>query len=87
VVSAWASLAGLTLAQVKTEEKSNEITAIPTLLRMLEVKGCIVTLDAMGCQKSIATQIVQQEGDYVLAVKGNQRKLYTEIIERFQAAE
>jgi len=87
MVSAWASSTGLTLAQVKTEEKSNEITAIPKLLEMLELKGCIVTLDAMGCQKTIAAQIVKQEGDYVLAVKGNQEKLYTELLECFQAAE
>lgn len=86
MVSAWASSTGLTLGQVKTEEKSNEITAIPELLKMLELKGCIVTLDAMGCQKKIAEQIVEQEGEYILALKGNQDSLYMEVIEVFQQA-
>jgi predicted transposase YbfD/YdcC len=67
MVSAWGSANGLVLGQIKTEEKSNEITAIPELLEWLEIKGCIVTLDAMGCQKEIAEQIVNQGGDYVLA--------------------
>ena len=61
--------------KVKTEEKSNEITAIPELLEMLDVKGCIVTIDAMGCQKKIAANIVDKGGDYVLALKGNQGTL------------
>lgn len=86
MVSAWASSTGLILGQVKTEEKSNEITAIPELLKMLELKGCIVTLDAMGCQKKIAEQIVEQKGDYILTVKGNQDRLHMEIIEVFQQA-
>jgi predicted transposase YbfD/YdcC len=86
LVSAWASSVGLTLGQVKTEAKSNEITAIPELLKMLELKGCIVTLDAMGCQKRIVEQIVEQEGDYVLALKGNQDGLYTEVMDLFQEA-
>lgn len=86
MVSAWASAAGITLGQIKTSEKSNEITAIPELLKMLELKGCIVTIDAMGCQKSIAKQIVQQKGDYVLALKGNQSNLYEEIMNCFQNA-
>jgi predicted transposase YbfD/YdcC len=60
------------LGQEKTAEKSNEITAIPELLNSLAVKGCIVTIDAMGCQKNIAEQIVRQKGDYLLALKGNQ---------------
>ena len=83
MVSAWASSTGLTLGQVKTEEKSNEITAIPRLLKLLEVKGCIVTLDAMGTQKPIAEQIIEQEADYVLALKGNQGRLHEEVINTF----
>lgn len=86
MVSAWSSSLGLTLGQVKTEEKSNEITAIPELLKMLELQGCIVTLDAMGCQKAIAEQIVEQEGDYVLALKGNQERLHDEVVDFFQEA-
>ena len=57
----------LVLGQVKTDEKSNEITAIPELLRLLDISGCIVTIDAMGCQKAIAKQIIDQQGDYLLA--------------------
>jgi len=64
---------------VKTDEKSNEITAIPELLKLLDVKGCIVTIDAMGCQRAIAAQIIAQEGDYVLALKGNQGGLYEDV--------
>ena len=69
MVSAWAAENSLVLGQVKTDEKSNEITAIPELLRLLEIGGCIVTIDAMGCQKVIAKQIIEQKGDYVLALK------------------
>jgi len=76
LVSAWAGEHGLTLGQVATEEKSNEVTAIPELIERIDVKGAIVTIDAMGCQKEIAEQIVVQEGDYVLAVKDNQPKLH-----------
>ena len=72
VVSAWASQNGLTLGQVKVDDKSNEITAIPKLLRVLDLTGCIVTIDAMGCQKNIAKEIIKAEADYVLALKGNQ---------------
>lgn len=79
MVSAWASENGLTLGQVKTEEKSNEITAIPKLLELLEIKGCIVTIDAMGCQKKIAAKIVDEGADYVLALKGNQGTLSEDI--------
>ena len=64
LVTAWASENGLTLAQVACEEKSNEITAIPELLKLLNVKGCTVTIDAMGCQKAIASQIREQKGHY-----------------------
>jgi predicted transposase YbfD/YdcC len=72
MVSAFATQNGICLGQVATQEKSNEITAIPQLLSMLDVKGCIVTIDAMGCQKNIASKIVKQGADYILAVKGNQ---------------
>ena len=79
LVSAWAGEHGLTLGQVATEEKSNEVTAIPELIERIDVKGAIVTIDAMGCQKEIAEQIVVQEGDYVLAVKDNQPKLHAAV--------
>jgi predicted transposase YbfD/YdcC len=75
LVSVWASERGLTLAQVATAEKSNEITAIPLLLNMVDVKGAIITIDAMGCQTAIAGTIVEKGGDYVLPVKGNQGRL------------
>ncbi len=87
MVSAWASQNRLTLGQVKTEEKSNEITAIPELLKTLEVSGCIVTIDAMGCQKAIAKQIINQEGDYVLALKGNQGNLLDSVEAFFTKAD
>jgi predicted transposase YbfD/YdcC len=76
LVSAWACGNGVVLGQVATDVKSNEITAIPELLRVLDVAGCIVTIDAMGTQKEIAGQIRQQEADYVLALKENQGRLY-----------
>lgn len=79
MVSAWACDNRLVLGQVKTDEKSNEITAIPQLLRVLELKGCIVTIDAMGCQTAIASQIVAQGGEYVLALKGNQSSLHDDV--------
>ncbi len=79
LVSAWASEHGLSLGQVATEEKSNEITAIPELIDQIDVKGAIVTIDAMGCQKAIAKKIVDAKGDYVLAVKDNQPKLHEAI--------
>ena len=72
LVSAWASANTLTLGQVKTDRKSNEITAIPRLLELLELSGCIVTIGAMGCQKEIAQGILEREADYLLAVKKNQ---------------
>jgi predicted transposase YbfD/YdcC len=86
MVSAWATQNRVVLGQLKTEEKSNEITAIPELLKALDVKGCIVTIDAMGCQKAIAHQIVAQEADYVLALKPNQGTLYEAVEQQFQAA-
>jgi hypothetical protein len=74
-LSAWCSeQGGLVLGQLKTEAKSNEITAIPDLLQLLAIKGCIVTMDAMGCQTAIAGQIRDQGGDYLLALKGNHKK-------------
>jgi len=79
MVSAWANANKLVLGQVKTEEKSNEITAIPELLEILEISGCIVTIDAMGCQKDIVEKILKKGGDYVLAVKGNQSSLHEDI--------
>jgi predicted transposase YbfD/YdcC len=86
MVSAWASANRLVLGQVKVDEKSNEITAIPKLLGALAISGCIVTIDAMGCQKKIARQIVEQQADYVLAVKENQGNLYEDIKELFAYA-
>lgn len=79
MVSAWAEKNHLVLGQRKVAEKSNEITAIPELLRLLEIKGCIVTIDALGTQTKIAKQIVEAEGDYLLAVKHNQGKLYQDL--------
>ncbi len=87
MVSAWASQNRVVLGQIKTDEKSNEITAIPELLKVLDVKGCIVTIDAMGCQKEIAKQIVKQEGDYVLALKGNQGNLLKDVEHFFTEAD
>lgn len=76
MVSAWAVKNHLVLGQIKTAEKSNEITAIPELLKLLDIKNSIVTIDAMGCQKNIAQAIIQGEGDYVLALKGNHGKMH-----------
>jgi len=87
MVSAWASANGLALGQVKVDEKSNEITAIPQLLSLLDVSGYIVTIDAMGCQKEIAQKIVTGGADYVLAVKENQGRLYQDIRDHFAGAE
>jgi predicted transposase YbfD/YdcC len=86
LVSAWASTARLTLGQVAVEEKSNEITAIPRLLALLDVRGALVTIDAMGCQKEIAATIVAQGGDYVLTVKDNQEYLREDIVNCFVQA-
>jgi predicted transposase YbfD/YdcC len=82
MVSAWATANHISLGQVVVDEKSNEITAIPKLLQILELSGCLVTIDAMGCQTEIAEQIVAAGADYVLAVKGNQPTLH-DGIERF----
>ena len=80
-VSVWASEFGLSLGQVACAEKSNEITAIPELLRLVDIRGAIITIDAMGTQKAIATQIIEGEADYVLALKGNQEKLHQAVID------
>jgi predicted transposase YbfD/YdcC len=80
-VSVWASDFGLSMGQVACAEKSNEITAIPELLRLVDIKGTIITIDAMGTQKAIAAQIVDGEADYVLALKGNQETLHQAVID------
>lgn len=87
MVSAWATEAEVVLGQLTVAEGSNEITAIPKLIRLLDLKGCIVTIDAIGCQKEIAQQIVDQEADYLLAVKGNQEHLLADIELLFRLAE
>jgi predicted transposase YbfD/YdcC len=86
VVSAWASANRLVLGQVKVDAKSNEITAIPELLQALVLHGCLVTIDAMGCQKEIAQHILDQGGGYVLALKENQPKLFEEVQTTFAQA-
>jgi predicted transposase YbfD/YdcC len=86
MVSAWASLNRLVLAQVKVDDKSNEITALPELLRQLALAGCIVTIDAMGCQREIAKQIIGQGADYVLALKENQGNLCQDVQDSFTQA-
>lgn len=87
MVSAWACEAGLVFGQVKTDEHSNEITAIPTLLETLVLTDCIVTIDAMGCQTEIADQIVEQGGVYILRVKGNQGQLHDDLQDLFVGCE
>lgn len=79
IVSAWAATNRLVLGQIACEEKSNEITAIPGLLELLEIKGCIVTIDAMGTQTKIAEKIIDKGADYVLPVRKNQPQLYSDI--------
>jgi predicted transposase YbfD/YdcC len=79
MVSAWAVDNGIVLGQVKTDEKSNEITAIPELLKQIELEGVIVSIDAMGTQTAIAGQIINKQGDYVLALKGNQSRLHDQV--------
>lgn len=86
MVSAWAAENRIVLGQCKAEEKSNEITAIPELLRLLDVSSCIVTIDAAGCQKENTRIITEQQGDYMLAVKGNQGNLYDDITFLFHRA-
>ena len=79
MVSAWAQQNNLILGQIKVDDKSNDITAIPKLLSRLDIAGAVVTIDAMGCQKKIAEQIKQQGGDYVLSLKGNQGSLHDDV--------
>src|SRR5207253_4386416 len=79
LVSVWATQANLSLGQVAVGEKSNEITAIPKLLELLDLHGALVTIDAMGCQKKVAKKIVERGGDYILTVKANQEKLLADI--------
>ena len=86
MVSAWAGENSMVLGQVKVDQKSNEITAIPELLDLIAIAGCIVTIDAMGCQKAIAKKIIDGGADYVLAVKRNNRKLYKSLELSFQQA-
>jgi|SRR6056297_1565244 len=81
LVSAWAVERGISLGQLATEEKSNEITAIPELLDQIDIEGSVVTIDAAGCQKNIAAKIIDGKGDYVLALKGNQGNLHNAVIE------
>ena len=85
LVSAWAHDNHLVLGQVAVREKSNEITAIPELLKLIDVAGAVVTIDAMGCQKEIAAKIVEGGGDYVLALKDNHPTLASDVAERFGA--
>lgn len=87
LVSAWSEANHLVLGQVRTDEKSNEITAIPKLLEMLDLEGQVVTIDAMGCQREIARQILLKEADYVLALKGNQGTLHEDIRFLFEGFE
>lgn len=87
MIRAWASENGITLGQRKVDEKSNEITAIPELLDLLNMTGCIVTIDAMGCQKKIAQKIRDNKADYVLSLKENQGKLYQDVVDWFAHAD
>jgi predicted transposase YbfD/YdcC len=83
MVSAWASSSGVVLGQVSVDEKSNEITAIPKLLSALELAGCLITIDAMGTQREIASQILEAGADYTLALKGNQKSLHDDVLATF----
>jgi predicted transposase YbfD/YdcC len=79
MVSAWAGANNMALGQVKVDDKSNEIKAIPKLLEILEITGCIITIDAMGCQTEIAKKVLEKKANYILAVKGNQPRLEEDI--------
>lgn len=87
MVSAWADVNNIVLGQLKVDDKSNEITAIPELLNLLVLKGCIVTIDAMGCQREIASAIISGEADYILALKGNQGNLLEQTEDSFRFLE
>jgi len=84
IVSAWACANSMLLGQVQTDKKSNEITAIPELLKLLSIQGCIVTIDAMGCQKSITQDIITAQADYVLTLKSNHRHLHSQVALAFK---
>lgn len=86
MVSVWSASQHLVLGQKKVGEKSNEITAIPSLLEMLSLRGCVVSIDAMGCQTEIANTIIEQGADYVLALKGNQGNLHDDVQQLFRSA-
>jgi predicted transposase YbfD/YdcC len=86
MVSAWSSANGIVLGQYKVDDKSNEITAIPKLLDLIDIKGAIVTIDAMGTQKKIAEKIIDSGGNYVLALKGNQGHLHDDVQLQFSGA-
>ena len=86
IVSAFLTEAGISIGQVKCEEKSNEITAIPELLEILDISGCVITIDAIGCQSKIVKKIIEKEGHYCLSVKENQSNLYEDIDEYFRYA-
>ena len=87
IVSAWSSSHQLFLGQKKVYKKSNELTAIPELIEMLEIAGSVITIDAMGCQKDITSLIIKKKGDYILALKGNQKLLYEAVKEWFEGAQ
>lgn len=87
MVSAWAADNGISLGQVRVNEKSNEITAIPELIEALDLQNCIITIDAMGCQKAIAQTIIDEKADYILCVKKNQKNLFKTIEEQFDRAD
>jgi len=87
IVTAWSSSHQLVLGQKKVDKKSNELTAIPALIEMLEIAGSVITIDAMGCQKDITSLIVKKKGDYVLALKGNQKLLYQAVKKWFELAQ
>jgi predicted transposase YbfD/YdcC len=87
IVSAWSSSHQLVLGQKKVHKKSNELTAIPELIEMLEIAGSVITIDAMGCQKDITSLIIKKKGDYILALKGNQKLLYEAVKEWLEVAQ
>jgi len=87
IVSAWACANRMVPGQQATDDRSNEITAIPKLLELLELKGCIVTIDAMGCQRAIAEKVIDKKADYVPGLKGNQSKLHDAVEDFFVTAQ
>ena len=87
IVTAWSSSHQLVLGQKKVNKKSNELTAIPELIEMLEIAGSVITIDAMGCQKDITSLIIKKKGDYILALKSNQKLLYKAVKEWFKLAQ